>query len=154
KAGSAERIVIEMIVPRIRMPEPNVFWEQIFPAQEPVIFARAGQQIPLFSQEPWDIIEKIVQHSPHREIKVKESPSGVFHYSDELKSGNWQTGKIPFAEFANRLKQRGDKSNPSAVCMQGASIPKELPELSTLTQIPFADTTKPHFDSPRLWIGN
>lgn len=143
-------------IPEFPLMSPQQFFEDIVPAQKPVIIRNFAEHWPLVKssqQSPQDFVRYINQfYTGEKAAMVVAPPSAKkrFYYNEAMTDVNFIRGEERVDLFLGRLLELANKEVYPAISMQGASIDNILPGLCR-------DNTSDFFSHeiiPRLWIGN
>jgi Cupin-like domain len=135
---------------------PQVFETDIRPLSEPAVLrglvydwpivkaARTGDQA---------LVDCLLDMAATDMVPIAIGPSAIegrFHYTDDMRSPNFQRATMPLRVFLQRLLLEAQSDAPVALAAQGLVIPQYLAGFCARHHMPLA----PDDSLPRLWIGN
>lgn len=131
------------------------FYEQIAPAQQPVIlrgFAKSWPLVAAAEKTPQDFAAYLLHFYTGKKARIFVAPPAAnkrFFYNDDMTGVNYLSGEERIDLFLGRLLELMDRDTYPAISMQN-SLPSELlPGLSDENCSDFFPDTE-----PRLWVGN
>lgn len=134
---------------------PEVFWEEIFPRQQPAVMRGLVSDWPAVNEgakSPEAFCDYIKRFDRGRQVNVMAAHGidGRFFYSDDLRSFNFERSSQDLVTaLAGLLSQLGAE-NPPALFIESALISDCLPDFPSENALGFIRPSA----VARIWIGN
>lgn len=144
------------MIPEFSSMSPQQFFEELVPAQQPVVIRNFAKHWPLVqcslqsSQHFVDYINQFYTGEKAAMVVAPPAANKRFYYNDAMTDVNFIRGEERVDLFLSRLLELVDKKVYPAISMQGAVIEDILPNLSRENS---SDFFSPEV-TPRLWVGN
>lgn len=142
-------------IPEYRELQAQQFFDDIAPAQQPVVirgFARHWPLVEAAQQTPQDFVAYLLRFYTGKKARIFVAPPAAnkrFFYNDDMTDVNYLSGEERVDLFLWRLLELMDRETYPAISMQN-SLPSELlPGLSEENVSDFFPSVE-----PRLWVGN
>lgn len=142
-------------IPEYRGLPAQKFFEEISPAQQPVVIRGFAQYWPLVAsaqKSPQDFSAYLMRFYTGKKARIFVAPPSAnkrFYYNDDMTGVNYISGEERVDLFLGRLLELMDREGCPAISMQN-SLPSEiLPGL-------IEENASDYFPEvePRLWVGN
>lgn len=141
-------------IPEYRDLPAQQFFEEVSPAQQPVVIRGFAQHWPLVAAQriPQGLVAYLMRFYTGKKARIFVAPPSAnkrFYYNDDMTGVNYISGEERVDLFLGRLLELMDREVYPAISMQN-SLPSEiLPGL-------IDENTSDYFPEvePRLWIGN
>ncbi|MDN4502577.1 cupin-like domain-containing protein [Alteromonadaceae bacterium BrNp21-10] len=134
---------------------PEQFFEEIAPAQKPVVIRGFAKNWPLVAaakHSPKDFVTYLNQFYTGKKTKMVVAPPAAnkrFYYNDDMTDVNYVSGEERVDLFLGRLLELMDREVYPAISMQNTLTSEILPGLVSKNR----SELFPELE-PRLWIGN
>jgi hypothetical protein len=135
---------------------PELFRDEIVPAQEPVVLrgavagwaaVRAGRESP---QAMADYLRALDNGTPADTMIGAPAIGGHFFYNDELNGYNFERRPLRIADALDRLMQLLEHPDPETVYVGSVPTPKNFPAFTRDNSLPLLDPAI----VPRVWFCN
>lgn len=141
------------------LPTPSVFWNDIFPAQTPVVW-RGGaadfELVRLASRGEAELVEVLKQRSGHRPVVVTGAPPSAggrlgFTAKEWV---DWSRRTTTLSGALDDILEEARRPTGHCLYMQSANTRTALPELAEPTAAWHHDASRMFGDTSELWIGS
>jgi hypothetical protein len=139
------------------LPSPDVFWSEIFPRQEVVVWRAAASDLELVRASRRGsaaLAALLTSRAGERPVHVTTAPPsarGKLGFSVESWA-DWSRYTTSLGELASDLVRESER--PTGRCLYSQAMPVDLlPELADLTPFWFRDAARMHSTSTQLWMG-
>lgn len=141
------------------LPSRETFWNEVFPAQRPVVWRGAANHLPLVElgrRGPAGFAAALTSMCGERPVSVSAVPpsaKGKLGFSIESWA-DWSRYTTTVEQLLCDLVREQEQPSGRTLYMQAMPVDRAIPELLPLTELEFADASKMFKTTTQMWMGS